>query len=103
MTIGDPGAESRSGLLLDLALMSVAAAFIFLPAHRSTAFRFIVGTVFFLHGGLGIYKSWKSGWLAKSPGQIYEAIRVSGPPPRRRLENLAFFMGCVAMALVFWS
>jgi hypothetical protein len=103
MTIERNQAQSRSGLALDLALIAASAAFIFLPAYRSTGFRFLVGAVFFLHAGLATYKSWRSGWLTKSPNQIYEAIRISGPPPRRRFENLAFFMGAVAMALVFWS
>lgn len=103
MSIENTQAQGRSGLVLDLTLMSVSAAFIFLSAYRSTSFKLLVGAVFFLHSGLATYKSWRSGWLTKSPGQICDAIRISGMPARRRFENLAFFMGTAAMALVFWS
>jgi disulfide bond formation protein DsbB len=100
---GRAHALSRLGMCLDLALLLASLAFIFLPAQRSATFRVVVGALFFLQAGLATYKSWKSGWLTKSPRQIYEAIRVSGPPTRRRFESLASFIGCIAMALVFWS
>jgi hypothetical protein len=98
-----PRVANRMGLALDMALIAAAAAFIFLPEYRPTTLKTALYALFFLHAGIGTYIGWKSGWLTRSPGQIYEIIRKTGPPPRRRFENLSMFFGFVAMAIAFWS
>ncbi|MDP3085601.1 MAG: hypothetical protein Q8N44_18175 [Rubrivivax sp.] len=98
-----PYSPDRPGQILDLALISVAAVMIFFPAYRSLALKLVVSALFFVQSGFFIYKSWNTGQLSKTLSQIYQAIRMSGPPKGRRFENLAFFLGSVAMALVFWG
>ncbi len=93
---------TKAGTILDGALLAVAIPFIFLPEIRDAAMKTAVWAVFMLQCGLSTYIAWKSGILTKTPGQLYESIQQSGPPKRRRLEALAFFVGLVALALATW-
>ena len=93
---------AKAGMALDIAMIAVAIPFIFLPEIRNPTMKTIVWSLFMLQSGLSTYVAWKSGMLTKTPGQIYETIRQSGPPKRRRFEGIAFFLGFVAFALASW-
>jgi hypothetical protein len=93
---------AKAGTAIDIALIAVAIPFIFLPEIRIPMMKSIVWTLFMLQCGLSTYVAWKTGMLTKTPGQIYETIRQSGPPKRRRFEGIAFFLGFVAFAIAAW-
>ena len=94
--------RSRLGWTLDGILLVVASGVTFLPSARHPESKYAVFALWTLHGGLGIHTAWKAGLLAKTPGQLYRTIRVSGPPKRRRFEDLAFFMGLVGCVVASW-
>ena len=103
MNADAPTRFAKTGMALDIALIAVAMVFIFFPEYRTPQLKAAVWLLFLLHGGISIYDSWKTGMLSKTPGQIYEKIRQSGPPKRRRFESLALFIGFIAFVISTWS
>jgi hypothetical protein len=102
MNAGASDHFAKAGMALDIAVIAIAVPFIFLPEIRNPTMKTIVWTIFMLHCGLSTYIAWKTGMLSKTPRQIYDTIRESGPPRRRRFEGIALFLGFVAFALGAW-
>ena len=93
---------SRTGMALDIGLIAVALLFIFFPEYRNPQLKAAVWVLFMLQCGILTYISWKTGMLSKTPGQIYETLRQSGAPKRRRFESPALFLGFVASVISIW-
>ena len=102
MNTGASAHFAKAGMAVDVALIATAIPFIFLPEIRNPAMKALVWTFFMVQCGLSTYVAWKTQMLTKSPGQIYESIRQSGPPKRRRFEGIALVLGFVAFVLATW-
>jgi hypothetical protein len=87
-------------------LLIVATLLVLLPELRTPPMRVVLNGLAFPFFGLSLWQTYKSGFLTKTPRQIYQSYRMPNPPKRQEnslLKVLAGVMTVPAMFLVQWT
>ncbi len=102
MRINTENVARWASLMLETFLIFAAGTAIFFPELRTGGLKAVVTGLFLAQGALLTYRGWTDGTLRLTLNELFHRIRQTGPIKRSRLENLAVFVGFIAVVVIRW-